>query len=42
VRSPLLDISLYSFYVIVGSGDIFLFIARVALIVERIAEVAKA
>lgn len=41
VRSPTLDIPVYPFYVVVGAGFIFLFIVMVALIIQRIAEVAK-
>jgi TRAP-type transport system small permease protein len=41
-RSPTLDIPLYPFYVIVGAGFIFLFAAMIALIVQRIAETARA
>ncbi len=42
VRSPTLDIAVFPFYVIVGVAFIFLFIAMIALIIQRIVEVAKA
>jgi len=40
VRSPTLDIAIYPFYVIVGVAFVFLFIAMITLIVQRIAEAA--
>lgn len=40
VRSPTLDIAIYPFYVIVGVAFVFLFIAMIALIVQRIVEAA--
>jgi TRAP-type C4-dicarboxylate transport system permease small subunit len=42
VRSPTLDIAVFPFYVIVGLAFIFLFIAMIALAIQRIIEVARA
>lgn len=42
VRSPTLDIPVYPFYVVLGVTFILLFIVMIALIVQRIEEVAKA
>jgi TRAP-type C4-dicarboxylate transport system permease small subunit len=42
VRSPTLDIPIYPFYLVVAVAFFLLFVAMIALIVERIAEVAKA
>jgi TRAP-type C4-dicarboxylate transport system permease small subunit len=42
VRSPTLDIPIYPFYLVVALALLLLFVAMIALIVQRIAEVAKA
>jgi TRAP-type transport system small permease protein len=42
VRSPTLDIPIYPFYIVVAVAFILLFLAMIALIVQRIIEVVKA
>jgi TRAP-type C4-dicarboxylate transport system permease small subunit len=42
VRSPTLDIPIYPFYLVVAAAFAILFIVMIALIVQRIVEVAKA
>jgi TRAP-type transport system small permease protein len=42
VRSPTLDIPIFPFYIVVAAAFIFLFIAMIVLVLQRIVEVRKA